>query len=123
MARKTQPEKKSVSLSLSQIQAAIPRLKKRLDEVSSLEIDRLENGSGEHVLDGHQQKINSTLREIYGSDSVEYDEYSVHCPVSEAFVRRLLFRNGFVAERQYRYGRPQLERRQDNADNTNRNAA
>jgi uncharacterized protein (TIGR02391 family) len=77
MARKAQTENTAVALSLSQIQAAIPRLKKRLHELSALEIGRLQNDSGEHVLDGLQQKINSTLREIYGADSIEYREYMV----------------------------------------------
>lgn len=77
MARKVQPEKKSVQLSLSQITAAMPRLKKRLDELSALEIGQLQNDGGKHILDGYQQKINSTLREIYGGDSLEYEEYSV----------------------------------------------
>lgn len=77
MARKVQAGKKSVQLSISQIQAAIPRLKKRLDELSALKIDELQNDTGGHILDGLEQKINSTLRDIYGGDTLEYDEYSI----------------------------------------------
>jgi uncharacterized protein (TIGR02391 family) len=77
MARKPAPEKKSVSLSISQVQAAIPKVRRRLQELSSLNINQLDNETGGHVLDGHSQKINATLRDIYGVNSIEYEEYSI----------------------------------------------
>ncbi|WP_457488908.1 TIGR02391 family protein [Tardiphaga sp. P5_C10] len=77
MARKTAPIKASVSLSPTQARAAIPKIKRRLAELSSLNINELNEESGGHILDSHTQKINSTIREIYGTDSIEYAEYSV----------------------------------------------
>ncbi len=77
MARKPAREKVSVSLSAEQVRAAMPKVKRRLEELSSLDVDRLDNDTGGHVLDSHTQKINATIREIYGVNSVEYDEYSI----------------------------------------------
>jgi len=77
MARKQIKEKVSASLSLEQVRAAIPKIKRRLDELSALEVNNLNNETGPHLLDSHVQKINATLREIYGVDSIEYAEYSI----------------------------------------------
>jgi hypothetical protein len=76
MARKPVPEKISVSLSEVQVRAAIPKVRRRLEELSELNLNQLDNQSGGHVLDGYAQKINATLRDIYGVNSVEYEEYS-----------------------------------------------
>jgi uncharacterized protein (TIGR02391 family) len=77
MARKQSKEKVSVSLSAQQIRAAIPKIRRRLEELSSVDVNRLDENTGGNVLDSHAQKINATFREIYGVDSVEYDEYSI----------------------------------------------
>ena len=77
MARKSTPQKISVSLSTEQARAAIPKIRRRVEELSALDINRLDNDTGGHVLDSYAQKINATMREIYGIDSIEYDEYSV----------------------------------------------
>lgn len=77
MARKSLPKKVSVSLSASQVKSAIPKIKRRLEELSSLNINQLDNDTGGHVLDSHVQKINATIRDVYGADSIEYAEYSV----------------------------------------------
>jgi uncharacterized protein (TIGR02391 family) len=76
MARKPVPEKISVSLSTTQVRAAIPKVRRRLEELSALNLNQLDNETGGHVLDSHTQKINATLRDIYGVNSVEYQEYS-----------------------------------------------
>jgi uncharacterized protein (TIGR02391 family) len=77
MARKPAIEKISVSLSAEQVRAAIPKIRRRLEELSSVDLARLDNDAAGHLLDSHVQKINATLREIYGVNSVEYDEYSI----------------------------------------------
>lgn len=77
MAKKPVPVKSSASLSATQIQSAIPKIRRRLEELSSLNINQLDEKSGEHVLESHAQKINATIRDVYGADTIEYDEYSV----------------------------------------------
>jgi uncharacterized protein (TIGR02391 family) len=77
MAKRPVLEKKSVVLSSTQIVSAIPKIKRRYEELSSLNINSLNNESGADLLDSHMHKINSTIRDIYGVDSFEYDEYSI----------------------------------------------
>lgn len=78
MARKSrQPERLSAQLSPSQATAAVPKIAKRLEELKALDVRSLGNTNGEHTLDSHRQRINATLREIYGSESLEYAEYSI----------------------------------------------
>lgn len=64
-------------LSTAQARAAIPKLKRRLEELKNLEISHLSNETGGHILDGFSQKINATLRDIFGAETLEYEEYSV----------------------------------------------
>lgn len=77
MAKKPKPEKVSANLTETQVRAAIPKIKRRFDELSQLEVDKLDNQSGPHILDALAQKINATLREVFGPDTIEYEEYSV----------------------------------------------
>ncbi|MCB8877617.1 TIGR02391 family protein [Acidisoma silvae] len=62
-------------LSEMQIRAAIPKLHKRLDELEALNVNLLSNDD-EPKLEGFSHKIASTLRDVYGADSIEYYEYS-----------------------------------------------
>ncbi|WNJ91776.1 TIGR02391 family protein [Bosea sp. 685] len=79
MARKPdkQPDKRPAVLALMQVKAAIPKIKRRLEELKALDIGSLDNTTGGHTLDTYSQKINATLREIYGAETLEYDEYSI----------------------------------------------
>lgn len=77
MARKPAPEKKSAVLSATQLRAAIPKVRRRFEELSALDVNSLDNNTGGNLLDSLSQKINATLRDIYGVDTVEYDEYSI----------------------------------------------
>lgn len=70
-------EKVSAVLSEDQIRAALPKIRKRLDELKSLNVSALDNETGPHILDAHSQKINSTLRDVFGPNSIEYEEYSI----------------------------------------------
>lgn len=71
------PEMRPATLTSAQIKSAIPKIRRRLDELKSLNINALDNATGEHVLDSYSQKINATLRDVYGVDTIEYKEYSV----------------------------------------------
>jgi uncharacterized protein (TIGR02391 family) len=86
MARKTTTAKTAANLSPMQIKATIPKIKRRLDELSALNVQQLSNETGVHILDSHAQKINSTLREVYGLETIEYDEYSVSTFQPEFFI-------------------------------------
>jgi len=71
------PEMRPAALTLAQIKAAIPKIKRRLEELKSLDVNALDNATGEHVLDAYVQKINATLRDVYGVNTIEYREYSI----------------------------------------------
>lgn len=77
MARKPPPEREAASLSVAQIRAAIPKIKRRIDELAVLDLNQLKNDTGGHVLDSYSHKINATLREIFGASTIEYHEYSI----------------------------------------------
>ncbi|RUY32211.1 TIGR02391 family protein [Mesorhizobium sp. M7A.F.Ca.US.001.04.1.1] len=64
-------------LSDAQLRAALPKLKRRLDELTTLNVFALTEKDGRNILDSHSTKINSTLRDIFGVDTLEYSEYSV----------------------------------------------
>jgi uncharacterized protein (TIGR02391 family) len=77
MARPQQPQLRSAALSDAQVRAALPKLTKRLAELVSLDVSGLTEKDGGHVLDSHSTKINSTLRDVFGADTLEYAEYRV----------------------------------------------
>ena len=67
MAKKPiqQPEPRPVHLSPDQMRIAIPRLKRRIDELSRLNLEKLTE-AGDDVLKSHTDTINDTLVEILG---------------------------------------------------------
>lgn len=78
MARKPNiPQHTTTVLSQTQVQAAVPKVERRLTELEALDLNTLTNDDGPNVLDGFVRKINSTLRDIYGQDSVQYNEYNI----------------------------------------------
>lgn len=77
VTRKAVPQKISVALSPSQVRAALPKIERRIEELAKFDIYTLNNHTGRHVLESFEQKINATIRDIYGVNTVEYDEYHV----------------------------------------------
>jgi uncharacterized protein (TIGR02391 family) len=77
MARRPTPTTRSATLSDAQVRSALPKLKKRLEELNSLEIRELTEESGYNVLENLSSKINATLRDVFGADTTDYSEYSV----------------------------------------------
>lgn len=78
MVRKTTSQAlRQADLTQKQIQTAIPKIERRLAELKALNVHTLTNEDGGNVLDGFVRKINSTLREVYGLETVEYNEYMI----------------------------------------------
>ncbi|TIN67698.1 MAG: hypothetical protein E5Y30_26710 [Mesorhizobium sp.] len=77
MARRPEPTPRSAAMSDAQVRAALPKLKRRLNELSALDVFSLPEKDGGNILDGHSTKINSTLRDVFGADTLEYSEYHV----------------------------------------------
>jgi len=72
-----QPTLRSASLSAAQALEAIPKLERRLDELQKISYAELAGPSGEGILEELKQKLNATLRDVYGSDTLDYQEISV----------------------------------------------
>ncbi|NTW17332.1 MAG: nucleotide-binding protein [Syntrophaceae bacterium] len=76
MAGSKTTERKSANLSAEQMMAAIPRLQKRIEELESFDIRSVESSS-EPALDVLRKKVNTTLQDILGGNSIEYEEYEL----------------------------------------------
>ena len=80
MARRgaTPPSPQPAHLSPQQIRAAVPRLEKRLGELQALDVNALTDENEEAVLEDLVRKIDDTLVDIYGTDTIEYNRYAIN---------------------------------------------
>ncbi len=78
MARKsTPPVPQSAQLSLAAMLAAIPKLKRRIDDLRALNPDAMQERSDPRF-GSVVNKIDDTLVEVFGNDTVEYKRYRIH---------------------------------------------
>lgn len=75
--RSTPPSLRSATLSDTQVRTALPKLRRRLEELAALDIGGLNGSDGGNILDSLSTKINATLRDVFGHDTLEYEEYSI----------------------------------------------
>lgn len=73
----SQPVSLPAQLSTDEIARAIPKLERRIAELSGLNLDALNEETGDNELAAQEDKINATLREIYGHDTIEFNQYHV----------------------------------------------
>lgn len=77
MVKRSKPEQpKPADLSPQQMQAAIPKLKRRISELRQLDINTIQD-RGEARLKALEQKSDSTLMDIFSNDTVEYRKFRV----------------------------------------------
>lgn len=77
MARKSnQPEPRQAYLTPEQMRAAIPRLRMRIEELREIDVNTIQDRS-EPRFRSLEQKIDETLVDIFGHDTVEYKRYDV----------------------------------------------
>jgi len=74
MARKQMPEKKQADLRPEQMREALPRLRKRIDELKAVQVDTL-SAMQDPVIASLEQKVISTLGDTFGTDTVEFDQF------------------------------------------------
>ena len=74
MAHKQTPEKRHADLRPEQMREALPRLRKRVEELKAVPVDSLTDQS-DSSLAGLQQKVISTLSDVFGADTVEFDQF------------------------------------------------
>ncbi len=78
-------EKKSANLSIDQIQRALPKLGKRLSELN--EFDPIKAAQDENIATALEDKIDDTLVDIFGINTIDYDRYKV----------RSLYKHGVIS--------------------------
>ena len=77
MVRRNQPaQPQPANLTPDQMKVAIPKLQRRITELKEIDINKIEE-RGEARFDAFEQKIDSTLVDIFGNDTVEYRRFSI----------------------------------------------
>ena len=77
MARQIKPEQPhSANLAPSQMKAALPILKRRISELQAIDVNTIQD-RGEARFDALEQKVDTTLVDIFGNDTVEYRRFAV----------------------------------------------
>ena len=69
-------EPRKAELTVEQMQAAIPRLRKRVEELMAIDVETIQE-RGEIRFQALLHRIDDTLVETFGSDTIEYDRYRV----------------------------------------------
>ena len=77
MAKRSVPETpKPAVLSPDQMKAAIPKLQRRIADLEAVDVNSIQE-RGEPRFDALEQKIDTTLVEIFGNDTVEYKRFRI----------------------------------------------
>jgi uncharacterized protein (TIGR02391 family) len=74
MPKKQTPQRRPADLRPEQMRDALPRIGKRLAELRAVEIDRV-TSSGDPDIAALEQKIVSTLSDIFGADTIEFEQF------------------------------------------------
>ncbi|MBU0464198.1 MAG: TIGR02391 family protein [Proteobacteria bacterium] len=77
MAKRNKPEQpQPANLVPSQMKAALPILKRRISELQAIDVNTIQD-RGEARFDALEQKIDTTLVDIFGNETVEYSRFAV----------------------------------------------
>ena len=76
MARRREPEPQQANVTPDQMRAAIPRLRKRIEELAAIDVNTIQERQ-EPRFQSLEKKIDGTLVDIFGHDTVEYKRYLV----------------------------------------------
>lgn len=75
MSRKTkQPELRQASLSLSEMETAIPKIDRRVVDLDAFDVDSVNDRSDPRI-DALEKQLDALLVSIFGADTVEYKRY------------------------------------------------
>jgi hypothetical protein len=77
MARKASVPPSPAQLTPQQVRASIPKLERRAAELRALDVDRLTETTYVDVLEDLRRRIDDTLVEIYGHDTIDYRRYAI----------------------------------------------
>src|SRR6266702_3168559 len=74
--RSVSDQPKPANLSVQQMKAAIPKLERRIVELNAIDVSTIRE-RGEARFESLEQKIDDTLIEIFGINTVEYNRFRV----------------------------------------------
>lgn len=74
-AKQEQP--RPAELTPEQMRAAVPKLKRRIDELEEIDVDTIQERY-EPRFESLEQKIDSILVDIFGNDTIEYQRFSIN---------------------------------------------
>lgn len=74
--RRNPPQLEPANLTLTEIRNAIPKLKRRIKELEEFDIDSLTERYDPHI-EALANKIDDTLVNIFGENTIEYQRYSI----------------------------------------------
>ena len=78
MARKTTPAPPAVAqLTLLQMRAAIPKLERRVADLRAVNVASLTEETYSDVLEDLRRRIDDTLVDVFGHDTVDYRRYTI----------------------------------------------
>jgi len=72
------PPKQPAQLSVGDMQSALPKLQRRIDEIAAINPNHARS-THTPELEAINDAVKATLIDIFGQDSIEYDRYSQHC--------------------------------------------
>lgn len=76
MAKGRPAEPKSAQLNVEQMRVALPKIERRITDIKDFKIEEIRERSDSSA-DALADKINGTLQDIFGYDTIEYQKYSV----------------------------------------------
>ncbi len=78
MARNFEPSQQAfANLSVERMRDAIPRLERRIAELESIQVSAFVSGNEDAYLDAQVQRVNTTLSDIFGQNTIEYQRNSI----------------------------------------------
>ena len=76
MARTKIPERKRADLTVEQMRGAVKKIERRIADLESFDVSWIRE-RWDPVVEAFEKRVNTTLQEILGHDTVEYQEYSI----------------------------------------------
>ena len=74
MAKRKNPEPVEANLSYQQMEAAIPKIDRRIVDLDSFDVDSV-NDRGDARIDALEKSLDALLVSVFGAGTVEYDRY------------------------------------------------
>ncbi|TFZ45586.1 hypothetical protein E5C33_08890 [Stenotrophomonas maltophilia] len=76
MARAKNPERKTANLTPEQMRSGLKKIERRIADLEAFDVNLVEQ-RWDPAIEALEKKVNSTLQDVLGHDTVEYQEYSI----------------------------------------------